>query len=105
MATGSPRNKANTAHTRRADFGATGGASTVMMIVSCLAQKSGILRFAERTPSAKAKSEEGLKSLITATTKLWRPHQLTYDQARYVAKEVRRTLSLGRPKQRKRVVA
>jgi hypothetical protein len=58
-----------------------------------------------RTPSAKANSEEGLKSLITVTTKLWRSHHLTYDQARYVAKEVRRALSLERPKQRKRVVA
>jgi integrase/recombinase XerD len=58
-----------------------------------------------RTPSAKAKSEEGFKFLITATTKLWRSHHLTYDQARYVAKEVRRALSLERPKQRKRVVA
>jgi integrase/recombinase XerD len=58
-----------------------------------------------RTPSAKAKSEEGLKSLIAATTKLWRSYHLTYDQARYVAKEVRRALTLERPKQRKRVVA
>jgi integrase/recombinase XerD len=58
-----------------------------------------------RTPSANAKSEAGLKSLIAATTKLWRAHHLTYDQARYVAKEVRRALTLERPKQRKRVVA
>jgi integrase/recombinase XerD len=58
-----------------------------------------------RTPSAKAKSDEGLKPLITATTKLWRSYHLTYDQARYVAKEVRRSLALERPKQRKRVVA
>jgi hypothetical protein len=52
-----------------------------------------------RTPSAKAKSDDGLKSLIAATTKLWRSHHLTYDQARYVAKEVRRSLALERPKQ------
>ena len=58
-----------------------------------------------RTPSANAKSEEGLKSLVAATTKLWRSYHLTYDQARYVAKEVRRALTLERPKQRKRVVA
>jgi integrase/recombinase XerD len=58
-----------------------------------------------RTPSANAKSDTGLKSLIAATTKLWRSHHLTYDQARYVAKEVRRALVLERPKQRKRVVA
>jgi integrase/recombinase XerD len=58
-----------------------------------------------RTPSANAKTDEGLKSLITATTKLWRAHHLTYDQARYVAKEVRRALALERPKQRTRVVA
>jgi integrase/recombinase XerD len=58
-----------------------------------------------RTPSANAKNDERLKSLITATTKLWRSHYLTYDQARYVAKEVRRALALERPKQRMRVVA
>jgi integrase/recombinase XerD len=58
-----------------------------------------------RTPSANAKLGEGLKPLITTTTKLWRSHHLTYDQARYVAKEVRRALALERPKARKRVVA
>jgi integrase/recombinase XerD len=58
-----------------------------------------------RTPSAKAKPDDGLKSLISATTKLWRSEHLTYDQARYVAKEVRRALTLERPEQRKRVVA
>jgi integrase/recombinase XerD len=58
-----------------------------------------------RTPSANAKTDPGLQSLITATTKLWRSYHLTYDQARYVAKEVRHALTLERPKQRKRVVA
>jgi integrase/recombinase XerD len=58
-----------------------------------------------RTPSANAKNDEGLKSLIAATTKPWRSYHLTYDQARYVAKEVRRALAIERPKQRKRVVA
>jgi integrase/recombinase XerD len=58
-----------------------------------------------RTPSAKAKPDAGLKSLISATTKLWRSQHLTYDQARYVAKEVRHALTLERPKQRTRVVA
>ena len=55
-----------------------------------------------RTPSENAKS---LKTVIAATTKLWRSHHLTYDQARYVAKEVRRALTLARPRTRKRVVA
>ena len=58
-----------------------------------------------RTPSVKAKSTSGLKTVITATTKLWRQHHLTYDQARYVAKEVRHALVLARPKTRTRVVA
>jgi integrase/recombinase XerD len=58
-----------------------------------------------RTPSAKAKSPQELTSLIAATKKLWRQYHLTYDQARYVAKEVRRALALARPKSRKRVVA
>jgi integrase/recombinase XerD len=36
---------------------------------------------------------------------MWRSYHLTYDQARYVAREVRRLLALERPKQRKRAVA
>src|SRR6266542_4636074 len=57
-----------------------------------------------RTPSAKAKSSKTLKSLIAETAKLWRRHHLTYDQARYVAKEVRNSLEIERTKTRKRVV-
>jgi integrase/recombinase XerD len=57
-----------------------------------------------RTPSRKAKPENGLKALISATAKLWRKHHLTYDQARHVSKEVRRALSIERVKTRKRVV-
>jgi integrase/recombinase XerD len=57
-----------------------------------------------RTPSVKAKSNNSLKELIAATTKLWRKHHLTYDQARYVSKEVRKALRIERVKSRKRVV-
>jgi integrase/recombinase XerD len=57
-----------------------------------------------RTPSGKAKSSKTLKSLIAETAKLWRKHHLTYDQARYVAKEVRSSLEIERAKTRKRVV-
>src|SRR6185295_10086663 len=38
-----------------------------------------------RAKSAKAKSPQGLRSVINATEKLWRQHHLTYDQAHYVA--------------------
>jgi len=57
-----------------------------------------------RTPSAKTKIEVSLKPLITATAKLWRKHHLTYDQARYVTKEVRKALGVKRIKVRKRVI-
>ena len=57
-----------------------------------------------RTPSGKAKSNKTLKNLIADTSKLWRKHHLTYDQARYVVKEVRRSLEIERTKTRKRVV-
>jgi integrase/recombinase XerD len=42
--------------------------------------------------------------LIAETAKLWRRHHLTYDQARYVAKEVRSSLKIELTKTRKRVV-
>src|SRR5712691_11303039 len=58
-----------------------------------------------RTPSPKAKSPQGLRSVINATKKLWRQYHLIYDQTRYVAKEVRHALAVERPKMRKRVVA
>ena len=57
-----------------------------------------------RTPSAKAKPQNSLKELISTTTKLWRKHHLTYDQARYVSKEVRKALGIERVKSRKRLV-
>jgi integrase/recombinase XerD len=57
-----------------------------------------------RTPSTKTKPETSLKLLITATAKLWRKYHLTYDQARYVSKEVRRDLGVKRVKVRKRVI-
>jgi integrase/recombinase XerD len=57
-----------------------------------------------RTPPAKAKAMKSLKSLVTETTRLWRKHHLTYDQARYVTKEVRKALEIERTKVRKRVV-
>ncbi len=57
-----------------------------------------------RTPSEKAKPTKTLKEVIEATTKLWRRHHLSYDQVRYVAKEVRAALGIKRTKTRKRVV-
>ncbi|MGE5443783.1 MAG: hypothetical protein ACM3SR_04180 [Ignavibacteriales bacterium] len=68
-----------------------------------------------RTPSRKTKFKEtaknvsihpskDLKGLIETRTKLWRKHHLTYDQARYVSKEVRKALEIKRVKTRKRVV-
>src|SRR6266436_5723527 len=58
-----------------------------------------------RTPSAKAKPPQGLRSVINATKKLWRQYHLTYDQTRYVAQEVRSTLAIERTKIRKRAIA
>ena len=58
-----------------------------------------------RTPSVKAKPPQGLRSVINATKKLWRQYHLSYDQTRYVSKEVRRALSIERTKIRKRVIA
>jgi integrase/recombinase XerD len=56
-----------------------------------------------RTPSGKTKSNL-LDTVIMDTLKLWRRHHLTYDQTRYVAKEVRRALAIERPPTRQRVI-
>jgi integrase/recombinase XerD len=58
-----------------------------------------------RTPSVKAKPAPSLRSVISATKKLWRQYHLSYDQTRYVSKEVRRALAIERTKIRKRVIA
>jgi hypothetical protein len=42
--------------------------------------------------------------LITATVKLWRSYYLSYDQARYITKEVRKRLGVRRVTVRKRVI-
>jgi integrase/recombinase XerD len=57
-----------------------------------------------RTQSQKAKSDPDLHAVIQATEKLWRRHHLTYDQTRYVAKEVRRALEIERPQGRVRII-
>jgi integrase/recombinase XerD len=41
---------------------------------------------------------------VADTLTLWRRHHLTYDQTRYVAKEVRRALAIARPATRTRVI-
>ncbi len=45
-----------------------------------------------------------LKELIAATVKLWRKYHLTYDQAGYIGKEVRRHLKIKRVKTRKNII-
>ncbi len=56
------------------------------------------------SPSAKIQQNGELNELIGATVKLWRKHHLTYDQAGYIGKEVRRELKIKRLKARKNVI-
>lgn len=58
-----------------------------------------------RTPFVQAKTHASLQSAIAVTKKGWRQHHRSYEQCRYVAKEVRRARSIERPKTRARVVA
>ena len=59
-----------------------------------------------KTVASSTKTQEivKLKELISATVKLWRKYHLTYDQAGYVGKEVRRRLKIKRAAIRKTVV-
>lgn len=54
--------------------------------------------------SVKNSETKELKELINSTVKLWRKYHLTYDQAGYVGKEVRRQLGIKRLKTRKNVI-
>ncbi len=59
-----------------------------------------------KTAAALAKIQPSgeVKELVSATVKLWRKYHLTYDQAGYVGKEVRRQLKIKRAVTRKTVV-
>ncbi len=54
--------------------------------------------------SAQNSEPKELKELIDSTVKFWRKYHLTYDQAGYVGKEVRRNLGIKRAKSRKNVI-
>ena len=55
-------------------------------------------------PARVTKQPDNLKELIAATVKLWRKSHLTYDQSRYVSKEVRKRLDIARVKTRKQAI-
>lgn len=59
---------------------------------------------AKNTVSVQNSEPRELKELVDATVKLWRKFHLTYDQAGYVGKEVRRQLGIKRAKLRKNVI-
>ncbi len=59
---------------------------------------------AKNSISIKNSAPKELKQLIDETVKLWRKCHLTYDQAGYVSKEVRRRLGIKRVKTRKNVI-
>ncbi len=71
---------------------------------NCHIMRAPFTKAKSRRPQNKRKEEQSLKELITAMTKLWRKYHLSYDQARYVTKEVRRALGIERVKTRRRVV-
>jgi integrase/recombinase XerD len=54
--------------------------------------------------SSSDSEDQKLQQLINKTVKLWRQDHLTYDQAGYVAKQVRNELGIKRPKKRKNVI-
>ncbi len=54
--------------------------------------------------SAQNSEPKELKELIDSTVKFWRKYHLTYDQAGYVGKEVRRHLGIKRAKSRKNMI-
>jgi len=51
---------------------------------------------AKNSVSVQNSEPKHLKELIDSTVKLWRKYHLTYDQAGYVGKEVRRHLGIKR---------
>ena len=54
--------------------------------------------------SKQSKESNELKELISSTVKLWRKYHLSYDQANYVGKEIRKRLGIKRAKTRKNVI-
>lgn len=54
--------------------------------------------------SSNNSKDKKLQQLINKTVKLWQQNHLTYDQAGYVAKQVRKKLGIKRPNIRKNVI-
>lgn len=54
--------------------------------------------------TSKTQSDAGLTVVIRETTRLWRRHDLGYDQTKYVVEHVRRELALAPPTGRRRSV-
>src|SRR6266849_5263751 len=63
-----------------------------------------LLRFFSRKRNKSSRSCCKSRVLIRTTAKLWRKYHLTYDQARYIAKEVRKALGVKRITIRKRAI-
>ena len=57
-----------------------------------------------RGHTAKTQSDAGLAEVIRDTARLWRKHELGYDQTKYVVEHVRRELELAPPTGRRRSV-
>ena len=57
-----------------------------------------------RGHASKTQSDTGLAAVIRETTRLWRRHDLGYDQTKYVVEHVRRELALAPPAGRRRSV-
>ena len=57
-----------------------------------------------RSRSPNTHSLAGLTAVIRETTRLWRKHELGYDQTKYVVEHVRQQLALTPPTGRRRSV-
>src|SRR5207302_11464944 len=57
-----------------------------------------------RGHASKTQSDTNLAVVIRETTRLWRGHDLGYDQTKYVVEHVRRELALAPPTGRRRSV-
>lgn len=67
-------------------------------------KNDGVIKPKNFNSSKETNESKEFKELIASTVKLWRKYHLSYDQANYVGKEIRKHLGIKRAKTRKNVI-
>jgi integrase/recombinase XerD len=98
----SNKKSADSVRSKSSAKNSAGGKSSAVKISAV--KNSGKRGNAGAGKSKNSNQSKELKEVISSTVKLWRKYHLSYDQANYVGKEIRKRLGIKRAKTRKTVI-